>query len=74
MNNNGVPLVAPGVKSWPYLISVSFWKAVSSRFGCWMSCSTTLSRSGFTAMLFLLFKKSNEASASCSEGTQSRRM
>lgn len=41
--------------------------AVSSRAEFWISCSTSLSRSGFTAMLFLLFKKSNEASASWSE-------
>lgn len=49
------------------LISASFWIAVSSRSGCWISFSVTPSRSTFTAMLFLLFRKSNEARASCRE-------
>ncbi len=63
----------PSTSRHSYLISASFWMAMSSSSGCWISCSTALSRSGFTAMLFLLFKKSNEASASCRERTQSRR-
>lgn len=52
----------------PHLISESLRRAVSSRAGCW-SCSSASLAPGFTATLFLLFKKSKEASASCREKT-----
>lgn len=54
----------PNSTAGSYLISASFWKAVMSRSGCWSSRSSTPSRSGLTAILFLLFRKSKEARAS----------